>query len=139
MSATVEALLEKLTIPEKVEVLQILLDALPDDVMWPSWLADKEPSHNADQADDLRLREDAPEVEWPEKVAVDPDHFLRRLSIPELAQMTETLWGDVGDELPIPDWIIEELEERRRRVESGEVKLLTIEEAMAAVRKQVGL
>jgi hypothetical protein len=136
MSTAVDALLRTLTIPEKVEILQILLDALPEDVMWPSWLEATGESELSDPADDMRMREDAPVIEWPEKVAADPEHFLKRLSLHELALLTEALWGEVAEELPTPDWIMEELEERRRRVESGEVKLLDWEDAVRDLRQR---
>jgi hypothetical protein len=139
MSTAVAALLRRLTIPEKVEVLQTLLDVLPDDVMWPSWLENTGEGDAEEGSDDLKLREDPVDFAWPASVAADPDHCLRRLSLPELAQLTESLWAEVGNELPVPDWLIDELDERKRRVDSGEAKLYTIDEAMAAVRKEVGL
>jgi hypothetical protein len=137
MSTAVDVVLRKLTIPEKVEALQILLEALPDDVMWPNWLECTGQTHE-EYAEELKLRGDAADLEWPAKVAADPDHYLKRFSLFELALLTETLWGEVADELPIPDWQIELLEERLREAESGEVEFYTLDQVRERMRERFG-
>jgi len=136
MSAAVQALLQRLTIPEKVEILQILLDALPDDVMWPGWLEDAGQGCVDDHTDELKLREDAQSIHWPKDVSADPDHYLNKLSLSELALLTETLWAEVADELPTPDWMIEEVRERKRRIDSGEEELLDWEDVKRDLRQE---
>jgi hypothetical protein len=138
MSTPVDMLLQKLTIPEKVEVLQILLDVLPEDVMWPNWVEGT--GGNLDEyAEELKLHGEGVElVEWPANVAAAPDHYLKRLSLFELALLTETLWAEVADKLPIPEWHIELLEERLKLVESGEGKFYTLDEVKEMMSKKFG-
>ncbi len=103
--------------------------------MWPNWVEGT--GQNLERyAEGLTLRGNAANLGWPAKVAADPDHYLKRFSLFELAQLTETLWGEVADELPIPDWIIEELEERRRRVDSGEEEWLDWEDVKRNLRQE---
>lgn len=60
-----------------------------------------------------------------------------RLSLSEKFQLMEALWSDLRDRVataPLPDHHKRLLDERRRRVESGESKLLDWEE----VKDQIG-
>lgn len=68
--------------------------------------------------------------------------ILENLSEPEKVELLQALCDEAQDRqdgIPSSTSLRELLEERVRRVESGEAKLQTIEETMAAVRKQVGL
>lgn len=61
---------------------------------------------------------------------------IRELSLPEKLQVMEAIWDDIArqeDELEMPQWQKDLLDERERLVASGEAKFIDWEEA----RKQI--
>jgi len=62
------------------------------------------------------------------------------MTIAEKLQVMEVLWEDLtrhSEALESPEWHREILEERERRIESGEARFTSWEEAKAEIRKRV--
>ena len=65
---------------------------------------------------------------------------LHEMTLTEKLQLMEALWEDLSrnaDALESPDWHREVLEERERRIASGEARFSDWEAAKADVRRQV--
>ena len=65
---------------------------------------------------------------------------LHEMTLAEKLQLMEALWEDLSrnaDALESPDWHREVLEERERRIASGEARFSDWEAAKAEVRRQV--
>ena len=65
---------------------------------------------------------------------------LHEMTLAEKLQLMEALWEDLSrnaDALESPDWHREVLEERERRIASGEARFSDWEAAKADVRRQV--
>jgi len=65
---------------------------------------------------------------------------LDEMTIAEKLQVMEVLWEDLtrhSEALESPEWHREILEERERRIESGEARFTSWEEAKAEIRKRV--
>ena len=65
---------------------------------------------------------------------------LNDMTISEKLQLMETLWEDLSrnaDALESPEWHRDVLEERERRIASGEARFSDWEEAKADIRKRV--
>lgn len=111
---------------------------MPEDVAWPNWQTGFDRAGGTQEPGELKVREDEVIVEWPAKAAAHPTSVIMTLRTAEKPELVQLLWDEVGDELPTPAWQLELLEERVRRVASGEDKLRSIEKTMAAVRARVG-
>jgi hypothetical protein len=62
------------------------------------------------------------------------------MTVTEKLQLMETLWDDLrrnADSLESPVWHREVLEERERRIVSGESKFIDWDEAKSDIRKRV--
>lgn len=65
---------------------------------------------------------------------------LSEMSVFEKLQVMEAIWDDLSrhsDELDSPEWHRDVLEERERRITSGESQFSDWEQAKADIRKQV--
>jgi hypothetical protein len=65
---------------------------------------------------------------------------LSDMTVTEKLQLMETLWDDLrrnADSLESPVWHREVLEERERRIASGESKFIDWDEAKSDIRKRV--
>lgn len=65
---------------------------------------------------------------------------LKDMTVAEKLQLMETIWEDLSrnsDALESPEWHREVLEERERRIDSGEARFSDWEQAKAAIRKRV--
>ena len=65
---------------------------------------------------------------------------LSDMTVTEKLQLMETLWDDLrrnADSLESPVWHREVLEERERRIVSGESKFIDWDEAKSDIRKRV--
>jgi hypothetical protein len=65
---------------------------------------------------------------------------LSDLSVAEKLQLMEVLWEDLSrnaEKLESPEWHREVLEERERRIASGEARFSDWEQAKADIRKRV--
>lgn len=65
---------------------------------------------------------------------------LNDMTVSEKLQLMETLWEDLSrnaDALESPEWHRDVLEERERRIASGEARFSDWEEAKADIRKRV--
>ena len=65
---------------------------------------------------------------------------LNEMTITEKLQLMEALWEDLSrnaDALESPEWHRDVLEERERRITSGEARFSDWEEAKADIRRQV--
>ena len=65
---------------------------------------------------------------------------LAEMTLPEKLQVMEALWEDLSrhaDALESPDWHREVLEEREKRIASGEAQFTAWEQAKAEIRRQV--
>lgn len=65
---------------------------------------------------------------------------LNDMTVTEKLQLMETLWDDLrrnADSLESPVWHREVLEERERRIVSGEAKFVDWDEAKSEIRKRV--
>ena len=65
---------------------------------------------------------------------------LNEMTVPEKLQVMEALWGDLSrrsDALESPEWHRDVLEERERRIDSGEATFTDWEQAKADIRKRV--
>ena len=65
---------------------------------------------------------------------------LNEMSLPEKLQVMEALWEDLSrnsDALESPEWHRDVLEERERRIASGESRFTDWEQAKADIRKRV--
>jgi len=68
------------------------------------------------------------------------DISLQAMSLPEKMALLEALWEDLSkspDKLQSPDWHKDVLEERRRRVQSGEDTFSDWEDAKRDIRKRI--
>jgi len=64
---------------------------------------------------------------------------LDEMTLPEKLQLMEALWVNLtrkGDEFESPEWHREVLEERERRIASGEAKFIDWEQAKVEIRKR---
>ncbi len=65
---------------------------------------------------------------------------LNEMTVSEKLQLMEALWADLSrnvDGFESPDWHREVLEERERRITSGEAHFTDWEQAKADIRKRV--
>jgi len=65
---------------------------------------------------------------------------LSEMTVSEKLQLMETLWADLTrnpDALESPEWHRDVLEERERRIASGEARFSDWEQAKADIRKRV--
>jgi hypothetical protein len=65
---------------------------------------------------------------------------LSEMTVSEKLQLMETIWEDLSrnsDALESPEWHRDVLEERERRIASGEGRFSDWEEAKADIRKRV--
>ncbi len=65
---------------------------------------------------------------------------LDKMTLADKLEAMEKLWADLSQtptELPSPSWHADILAERLRQAESGNVKFIDLEDAMAEVRKHV--
>ena len=65
---------------------------------------------------------------------------LSDMTVSEKLQLMEALWADLSrnaDAFESPDWHREVLEERERRIASGEARFSDWEQAKAGIRKRV--
>ncbi len=64
---------------------------------------------------------------------------IRRLPLAEKLQVMEAVWDDLArrDEVEVPEWHKQLLDERERMVESGEAKFVDWEEAKDRIRGQI--
>lgn len=65
---------------------------------------------------------------------------LGTMTLSEKLETMEALWADLSktpQQLPLPKWHGEVLEERRRLVKEGKLKFLDFDEAMADLRREV--
>ena len=65
---------------------------------------------------------------------------LDKMTFPEKLKLMEALWGDLTrkpDDFPSPAWHKDELEECRRRAESGEEQFSDWETAKEEIRRRV--
>lgn len=65
---------------------------------------------------------------------------LNEMTVPEKLQVMEALWEDLSrhsDVFESPEWHRDVLEERERRIASGEAKFTDWEQAKADIRKRV--
>jgi hypothetical protein len=64
---------------------------------------------------------------------------LQDMTIAEKLQLMEALWADLSRQNAVesPDWHREVLEERERRIASGETHFVDWEQAKADIRKRV--
>ncbi len=65
---------------------------------------------------------------------------LDEMTVPEKLQVMEALWEDLSrhsDALESPEWHGDVLEERERRIASGEASFTAWEQAKADIRKRV--
>jgi hypothetical protein len=65
---------------------------------------------------------------------------LNEMTVSEKLQLMEALWADLSrnsDAIESPEWHREILEERERRIETGEARFSDWEQAKADIRKRV--
>ena len=65
---------------------------------------------------------------------------LEEMSTQEKLQAMEAIWADLSrdpDQIPVPEWHREVLEERERRIQSGEEKFLDWETAKKQLRDRL--
>ncbi|MFO0941245.1 MAG: addiction module protein [Pirellulales bacterium] len=56
---------------------------------------------------------------------------IERMSVAEKLEAMELLWGslrELPDQIPVPDWHREILDERQRRLESGQASVSSLED-----------
>ena len=65
---------------------------------------------------------------------------LNEMTLPEKLQLMEALWADLthnSDALESPEWHREVLDEREKRIASGEARFSDWEQAKTDIRKRV--
>jgi hypothetical protein len=66
---------------------------------------------------------------------------LSEMTVSEKLEVMETLWKDLSrnaDALESPEWHKTVLDERERKIQSGEARFIDWEQAKADIRKQAG-
>lgn len=64
---------------------------------------------------------------------------LNKMTVAEKWEALETIWADLTSnpsDIPVPDWHLKVLEERKRKFDAGEVSFSDLETVLERVRKK---